>query len=350
MKDTQSLNLWSRRIAVVLALLVSISLVSALAACSSEEKQSKDSGQGSSDVATGGAHFSTADAETAKLGSDAAPGEFPRTVKHALGETEIKEQPKRVVVLDTGELDSVLSLGITPVGMVTTKGANPVPSYLADKVKDVKSVGTINEINVEEIAALQPDLIVGSKLRAEKIYSQLSEVAPTVFSIRPGFPWKENFLLVGEALGKEKEAEAKLNEYATKVEGIKNSVPADTTVSLVRFMPKRIRLYANKSLIGVILKDAGLARPENQNVDELATEISPETIDQAEGSVIFYSSYGKTDATGQDAIVNGAAWKNLSAVKNGQAHEVNDDVWFLGLGPTGAMQIVEDLKELLPKK
>lgn len=115
-------------------------------------------------------------------------------------------------------------------------------------------------------------------------------------------------------------------------------------------MPKRIRLYGNKSLLGVILKDAGLARPENQNIDELATEISPETIDQAEGSVIFYSSYGKPDATGQDAIVNGAAWKNLNAVKNGQAHEVNDDVWFLGLGPTGAMQIVEELKELLPKK
>ncbi|AKE41784.1 Iron siderophore binding protein [Corynebacterium kutscheri] len=350
MNDIRSLNTWSHRIAVVLALFVSFSLVFVLTACVSENNSTNDAGQGNTDVATGGAHFSTADEETAQLGSDAAPGEFPRTVKHALGETELKEQPKRVVVLDTGELDSVLSLGITPVGMVTTKGANPVPSYLADQVKDVQSVGTINEINVEEIAALQPDLILGSKLRADKIYAQLSEIAPTVFSIRPGFPWKENFLLTGEALGKEKEAEAKLNEYAAKVDSIKDTVPEDITVSLVRFMPERIRLYANKSLIGVILKDAGIARPANQDIDELAAEISPETIDEAEGSVIFYSSYGKPDATGQDAIVNGAAWKNLSAVKNGQAYEVNDDVWFLGLGPTGAMQIVDDLEEMLPKK
>lgn len=44
---------------------------------------------------------------------------FPRTVEHAMGETEIPQRPERVVVLDTGELDSVLSLGVTPVGAVT---------------------------------------------------------------------------------------------------------------------------------------------------------------------------------------------------------------------------------------
>jgi ABC-type Fe3+-hydroxamate transport system substrate-binding protein len=61
-------------------------------------------------------------------GGSAEPGEmtpsddaaFPRTVEHAMGQTEIPRQPERVVVLDTGELDTALSLGVTPVGAVTT--------------------------------------------------------------------------------------------------------------------------------------------------------------------------------------------------------------------------------------
>ncbi|MDR2256089.1 MAG: iron-siderophore ABC transporter substrate-binding protein [Arthrobacter sp.] len=329
--------------AVALVIAASLSLVTA---CGSADAGS-NSAQGNTQVATGGERFSTADEETAKLGSDAQPGQFPRTVKHANGTTEIKAKPQRVVVLDTGELDDVLALGITPVGMVTTEGANPVPSYLADKVKDVKSVGTIQEINVEAVAELKPDLIVGSQLRADKLYDQLSDVAPTVFSIRPGFPWKENFLLVADALGEETKATEQLNEYADAVKELKEGVQGNPTISLVRFLPEKLRLYGNLSLIGVILKDAGLARPGNQNIDELAAEISPENISEAAADVIFYSSYGSPEATGETAVINGAGWKSLEAVKAGKAYRVDDDVWFLGLGPLGAKQIVADLKAKL---
>ncbi|MGP6173535.1 ABC transporter substrate-binding protein [Corynebacterium sp. A21] len=340
----------SRTSLLVVALIAAIALL--LAGCSPTEEPSTGSGStaGNDDVAVGGERFSTADTETAKLGSDAAPGEFPRTLNHAAGTTEITEKPERIVVLDTGELDDLISLGITPVGMVTTKGANPVPSYLADKVKDVETVGTINELNVEAIAALEPDLILGSQLRADKLYPQLSEIAPTVFSIRPGYPWKENFLLVGEALGEEERATEVLNEYADAVAGIRDSIEPGTTVSMVRFLPDRLRLYAHSSLIGVILQDAGIERPASQDIDDLAAEISPENIAEAEADHIFWSSYGAPDATGETEIINSTAWQNLTAVKEGRAQRVNDDVWFLGLGPTGAMIIVEELGVALTQK
>ncbi|MET1154286.1 ABC transporter substrate-binding protein, partial [Arthrobacter sp.] len=248
------------------------------------------SSAGNADVATGGSKFTTADQETAKLGTDAAPGVFPRTLKHANGETTLEKKPSRVVVLDTGELDAVVSLGMTPVGMATTEGANPVPSYLTDKVQGVASVGTIQNLNLEAIAALKPDLILGSQLRADKLYQQLSTIAPTVFSIRPGFPWKENFLLVGKSLGEEDKAVKALNDYQAQADALKKDVQGEPKISLVRFLPGKIRLYANKSLIGVILTDTGLARPENQNIDELAAEISAENIEQSDSDWIFYSS------------------------------------------------------------
>ncbi|WP_309131646.1 iron-siderophore ABC transporter substrate-binding protein [Brevibacterium sp.] len=277
-------------------------------------------------MATGGREFATADEKTAQLGSDAAPGVFPRTVEHANGTTEIEKKPKRVVVLDTGELDDVVSLGITPVGMVTTEGAEPVPSYLADKVKGVETVGTIAELDLEKIAALEPDLILGSQLRADKLYDQLSSIAPTVFSIRPGFPWKENFQLAGEALGMEEQATKELNEYGRAAKELDSEITGDPTVSLVRWMPERIRLYGHASLIGVILDDVGLSRPAVQDVDDLAVEISPENLDKANGDYIFYTSYGDPEATGEADALAGSQWKGLEAVKNDKAFRVDDDV------------------------
>lgn len=337
-----------KRLLSSMAAAVAIAL--SLSACSAAENDESKGGPGNESVSHSGERFGTADEETAKLGTDAEPGQFPRTIKHANGETEIKEKPERVVVLDMGELDSVLSLGIKPVGMVTSKGANPVPDYLADKVKDVPSVGTIQEVNVEKIAELKPDLIVGSQLRVDDLYGQLSDIAPTVLAIRPGYPWKEDFRLIGDALGEEEKTVDILNDYADTLAQIKEKMPKDTTVSMLRFMPDKIRLYANKSLIGVILRDAGLARPENQDIDELAAEISPESISEADGDYLFYSSYGDPSATGEDKIVESEQFKNLSAVKEGKAFRVSDDLWFLGLGPTGAKKIAEELVEYLDVK
>ncbi|TCO45059.1 iron complex transport system substrate-binding protein [Kribbella antiqua] len=322
----------------------------ALTGCGGGETKSSDSGPGDTEVATGGRLFKTADAETAKLGSDAEPGVFPRTVKHALGETKLEKKPERIVVLDSGELDDVLALGITPVGMATTAGQSGVPSYLADKAQGIKTVGGISELNLEAIAALKPDLILGSKLRANDLYDKLSAIAPTVFSIRPGFPWKENFLLVGDAVGEETKATQLLNDYQKRADEVKAKVDGSPTISLVRFRPGEIRLYGNLSFIGVILKDVGLPRPKIQDVQDLAVEVSQENIGKADGDWIFYSSYGKPDTTAENTVVNGNLWKALPAVKAGHVARVDDEVWFLGLGPLGAQGVLSDLEKLLGPK
>ncbi|MGF7123077.1 ABC transporter substrate-binding protein [Rhodococcus sp. BE178] len=329
--------------------MVALATMFAATACGSSDSAT-DAPAGNTDVATGGHLFATADAATAELGSDAQPGAFPRTVKHALGETVIEKKPERVVVLDGGELDDVLSLGITPVGIANPEGVSGQPSYLADKLKGVPDVGTSNNLNLEAITALQPDLILGSKLRSDKLYPQLSQIAPTVFGIRPGFPWKENFLLVADTLGEETKAESVLNDYQTRAKEVRDSIQGDPSISLVRFMSGKTRLYGNLSFIGVILQDVGLRRPDIQNIEELAVEVSPETITQADGDWIFYSTYGKPDTTAEGEVLGGPLWSSMNAVKNGKAVQVSDETWFLALGPTGAMIVLDDLDNLLGGK
>jgi hypothetical protein len=130
----------------------------------------------------------------------------PRLIEHAMGETEVPADPQRVVVLDTGELDAAMTLGIKPVGAVEAIPGEGFPSYL-EGTDDIENVGTIAEPSLEKIAALNPDLILSSKLRHEAIYDQLSKIPPTVFAEKTGVAWKGNFDLFAEALGRTEEAE-----------------------------------------------------------------------------------------------------------------------------------------------
>lgn len=283
-------------------------------------------------------------------GSGADPGESPsgadtatRTVQHAMGSTQITGTPQRVVVLDTGELDSVLALGITPVGAVRADAVSGLQSYLADRAQDVELVGTINEPNLEEIAALQPDLILSNKVRHEALYDKFSGIAPTVFAEKVGVAWKENFLLAGDALGKREEAERILADYQQKAEQVGQQFgdPGALEVSMLRFTPTNIRLYGEGSFIGTILRDAGFARPQSQQVDKTFVEISPEQLSQADGDLLFYAAYGNTE---QGKVTAGPLWQRLGAVSGGRAHEVRDDLWYLGIGPIAAGLVLDDMK------
>ncbi|MFJ9325147.1 ABC transporter substrate-binding protein [Streptomyces sp. NPDC101230] len=301
-------------------------------------------------VATGGKDFADAARKTAAYGTEAEPGEFPRTVTHAMGKSEIKAAPKRVVVLDVGEFDNVVSLGLKPVGYAPSEGDAAIPSYLEKGAGSPKSVGTINSLNLEAIAGLKPDLILGSQLRAADKYDELSKIAPTVFSIRPGFTWKENYLLNAAALDRTERAHSALAAYQAKAEKLGEDIGADKpTVSMVRYMPDRLRLYAKASFIGTILEDVGLPRPKNQQIDDLATEISPERIDEAAADWIFTGVYGDAKATQRDTAQSNPLWKKLDAVKEGRAKDVSDETWYLGLGVTAAGLVLDDLRADLVK-
>ncbi|MFF3790257.1 ABC transporter substrate-binding protein [Streptomyces sp. NPDC001981] len=341
-----------RRSTAAVGLAVAAAL--SLSACGSgASDDSAKSGAGSDKkaaVATGGKDFADAARKTAAYGTDAAAGEFPRTLTHAMGKTELKSAPKRVVVLDVGEFDNVVSLGVKPVGYAPSEGDAAIPSYLKKDAGHPKNVGTINNLNLEAIAGLKPDLILGSQLRAADKYDQLSKIAPTVFSIRPGFTWKENYLLNAAALDKTAKAKSELEAYEKKATKLGEDIgPDKPTISMVRYLPDRIRLYAKASFIGTILEDAGLPRPKNQQINDLAAEISPEKIDEADADWIFTGVYGDPKATKRDTAQSNPLWKNLKAVKEGRAKDVPDETWYLGLGVTAANLVLDDLRADLVK-
>ncbi|MFF0567138.1 ABC transporter substrate-binding protein [Streptomyces sp. NPDC004041] len=290
-------------------------------------------------------------------GSDSAPAsDATRTVKTAMGDVKVPKAPRRVVVLDTAELDSALTLGVKPVGATHADVASGFLNYLPkNQVAGIEDVGQMMTPNLEAIAGLKPDLILTSKIRHGDKYAELSRIAPTVMTESTGYPWKENFRVHAEALGKQAEAEMVTDGYADHVADVTKALggeekAAATEVSMVRFVEGAdIRIYGRKNYIATILADVGLGRPAitDQAKDGFSYDVSPERIDLADADVVFHSTYGDPKKAKETTTTGSGLWKNMDAVKNGRVFAVDDQLWIQGIGYTAADKILGELHRSL---
>jgi iron complex transport system substrate-binding protein len=279
-----------------------------------------------------------------------------RTIATAMGEVAVPAEPKRVVTLDTAELDSVITLGVKPVGATRTDSSTGFPAHLpADKVEGVKIVGEMTTPNLEAIAALKPDLILTSKLRHGDKYAELKQIAPTVMTETTGAPWKANFLVHAQALGKEAEGQKVIADYSARTAEVTEALggkekAAEIEVNMVRFSEGRdIRVYGKENFIGSLFADVGLGRPAltDQAKDGFMVEVSPEKIDSVDTDVIFHSTIGDPDKAKATQVFASPLWKNLQANKNGKVHQVQDELWIQAIGYTGAGKVLEELQAKL---
>lgn len=268
-----------------------------------------------------------------------------------MGSTDVPAEPERIVVLDSSFLDAALALGLTPVAATEAEVGAGMPGYLADQVPDIEVVGLTDEPNIEAIAALRPDLILGAKVRHEALYDQLSEIAPTVFTESSGTNWKDGFAVTADALGATDEAEQYLADYEDRADEIGEQIGADgTRLSMVRFLlPDEIRLYGPDTFSGTVLTDVGFDLGDHDWDEYSMTYLSPEQLGMADADVIFSSSYGGRDSEEFLAAFGAVEdlWNSVPAVAEGRQHWVDDDVWMLGIGPLGARQILDDIEAML---
>ncbi|MGY3714761.1 ABC transporter substrate-binding protein [Sutcliffiella cohnii] len=274
------------------------------------------------------------------------------TVEHAMETTTIPSTPERVVILTNEGTEALLALGVTPVGAVQSWLGDPWYDHIAAEMEDVQVVGTESAVNLEAIAALQPDLIIGNKLRQEEVYEQLKSIAPTVFAETIKGDWKENFQLYAKALNREEVGNDVLTSFDDRVEQISTDLgdQLQQEVSIVRFLAGDVRIYHKDSFSGIILEQLGFARPAEQDVDDFAEmNVTKERIHAMEGDILFYFTYetGEGDATGvQNEWLEDPLFQNLEVVKNGRVHEVSDAIWNTAGGVIAANKMLDDIEEV----
>ncbi|MCX2721803.1 ABC transporter substrate-binding protein [Roseibium salinum] len=280
----------------------------------------------------------------------AAPA-LARDVTDSMGTVTVPDEPKRVVVLTNEGTEALLALGVTPVGAANSWNGDPWWDHISEAMEGAEPVGKESAVNLEMVAALEPDLILGNKQRHEEIHAQLSAIAPTVMSQELRGDWKINFRLYAEALGKQAEAEAAIDDYDAAVASLREKLGdhLNEEVSVIRFVPGQIRIYQLDSFSGVLLKDIGFNRPANQNVEEFAIRTGKESIPDMDGDRIFYFTYETGNGEGsalEEEVLSDPLWQSLSAVKAGNVHRVSDAIWNTAGGIIAARLMLQDIERI----
>ncbi|MBO1580065.1 MULTISPECIES: ABC transporter substrate-binding protein [Bacillus] len=296
--------------------------------------------------------------EEKKETNAAAKGTDSYVIKHAMGETTIKGTPKRVVVLTNEGAEALLAVGVTPVGSTKPRAGDEWYPHLAKELKDTKVVGTERDVNLEAIMKLKPDLIIGNKMRHEKVYEQLKEIAPTVYAETLRGDWKENFALYTKAVNKEKEGQKALADYKKRIEGIKEKLgdKVSSKVSIIRFVPGDVRIYQKNSFSGVVLNDIGFKRPPLQDKDDFAIKgVTKEQIPNMDGDYLFYFTSDKNADKNNEGNTIAKEWtedplfKQLQASKNNKVFEVDEVIWNTAGGIKAANLMLDDIEKYFLK-
>lgn len=275
-----------------------------------------------------------------------------RVIEHAMGSTEIKGEPKRIVILTNEGTEALLELGVKPVGAVRSWTGNPWYAHIEKDMAGVENLGDESQVNIEAIAALNPDLIIGNKMRHEKIYDQLSQIAPTVYSNTLRGEWKENFAFYANVLGKDAEGKEILQKFDDRAAEL-SKLAGDklkTEVSIVRFMAGKTRIYLGDTFSGKILKQIGFARPASQQSEEFTIEIGKERLKEADGQVMFYFTYetgnGEANAREKEWLED-PMFKALDVVKNNKIYKVDDTIWNTAGGVRAANLMLDDIEKFI---
>lgn len=205
---------------------------------------------------------------------------FPVTIDHKYGSTLVESAPERIVSVGLSEQDALLALGVVPVATREWYGQRPgaIFPWAEDKLGDADLPVVLgSELDFEQIAKLQPDLIIGlySGLTQEE-YDTLSQIAPTIAQpgeyVDWGIPWQEQTLTIGRVLGKESEAEELIAGVEARFAAAREQHPefegASAVVASTWGFPESYYAYGSQDTRGRFLTSLGFTIPAE--VDELA--------------------------------------------------------------------------------
>ncbi|AVV46999.1 iron-siderophore ABC transporter substrate-binding protein [Streptomyces sp. ID05-04B] len=285
-------------------------------------------------LATAAACGGGSDSGSSNAGSPASSSggsAFPVTIAHKYGSTTITSAPKRIVTVGLTDQDSVLALGVVPVGTTEWIGGyrGAVGPWAAGKLGGAAAPTVLKDTGtgpqVEKIAALRPDLILGvyGGLTKEQ-YASLSKFAPVVAQPKAyndyGVPWQEQTETIGKALGKSAQAAAVVKETEAKIDAAVAAHPEFRGKSAVMATPyEGVFVYGSQDPRSRLLSDLGFSLPADLDKvigDRFGANISKERTDLLDQNVVVWI----VGDVAEDAakLHKDAAYKNLKAVSEGR--------------------------------
>ncbi|MBP3139478.1 ABC transporter substrate-binding protein [Aliivibrio fischeri] len=258
-------------------------------------------------------------------------------IKHELGITEITRMPQKIVVLDWVLAETVLSLGVEPLGVADARGYRSwvMTPKLPSNVLDV---GSRREPNLELLTELNPDVILISK-HMSAMYEKLNTIAPTlVYTVysnekTPLIAAKDITIQLGRLLDKEHQAlqlidqtEKKLIENGDKIRHLQQQ---EKPLLFVRFInDKTVRIHSEGSLAQSTINVMGLTNAwhEPTNLWGFTTAGIEKLAQYQQANVLIFGPLKEEDKV---KLTQSALWQAMAFTRSDSVYEL-PAIWTFG--------------------
>ncbi|EAR51269.1 cobalamin/Fe3+-siderophores transport systems, secreted component [Oceanicola granulosus HTCC2516] len=226
--------------------------------------------------------------------------DYPVTFEHKFGTSVIEDAPERVASLDFAGADDLLALGIQPVTIRHWYGDYPRSVWpWAEPLLEETPTILRGQIDFEAVAAAEPDVIVAlwSGITAEE-YERLSLIAPVV-AVPEGvgdyaLPWDERARLTGRAVGREAEAEARIETVEAQLQAAGAAHPewSGKTAAVAYLWNGELGAYTSNDVRPQLLADLGFETPQALDDlivgNEFAVTFSPEDLSPIDTDLLVW--------------------------------------------------------------
>lgn len=269
-------------------------------------------------------------------------GAFPITITHGLGSTTIPAAPQRIVAL-SGEEDTLVLLGIAPIAFSDGYGTPGERSpWLAGRPElDGATVlaDAQSGVNVEQIAALRPDLILATNLYGlPDVYAQLSGIAPTVGP--PGAEagaatWQDLSIQIGTAVGRATDARAVVARTEAGVRDLAAALPGlsgKTFTSSFYYEPGRFATVdSTETGAAALLVELGMVLSPRVTAEVVDRSVSLEQIGLLDADFVAIGFAG--DSLRADLAAS-PLYANLPAARDGRVLQGSASLAAAGNNPS----------------
>ena len=248
----------------------------------------------------------------------ASATDYPYTVTDDLNrEVTLEREPQRIVAMIPSHTETVCALGACE----RLLGVDEFSNY-PDEVADLPILGSAFSPNVEEIVALEPDLVLvdeSSDLAASLDQLGIPTYAGTAQTYDEVF---EKFTVLGELLNLEAEAEQLSADVQAEVDGIASLVadaPAPSVYYEIDATPYSV---GPESFIGVLVSKAGGENIVTADMGEFP-QLDPEFVVAAAPEAIILSSAASGESL--DTLAERPGWASLPAVGEARVLELSSE-------------------------
>ncbi|WP_438444756.1 ABC transporter substrate-binding protein [Gorillibacterium sp. sgz5001074] len=269
------------------------------------------------------------------------------TVQDAAGTLELAKKPERIVAMEFSFTDTLVTLGIRPVGVADDGNAALLMDEVKSKLQDYKSVGSRYEPNLELIGSLQPDLIIADLNKHKNAIPQLKSIAPVLvlndYEADYGQMLK-NYELIAQAVGKTEEGKKRLAEHQTKIDAVKKKLKAANLRALPAVVnPKGFFAHSDHSYTGSFLAMMGFTDPVKNTA--AYPQLTLEQLSEANPEALFLMPIEKENI--EKTWASNPLWSKIDAVAKGKVFYVERRDWSLSRGLIGSEKMAEDVAKHL---